>query len=48
MSSQFIFGITLTILGMAGTLLSLALLSFLISLLKKLFPYRPEESRQKS
>lgn len=42
MSENLTFGLTLTIIGMAGTLLSLALLSLLISLLKKLFPYKPE------
>ena len=48
MSENYVFGITLTVIGMAGTLLSLWLLSYLISLLKKVFPYHPEESRKKS
>ena len=32
------FGLTMTIVGMAGTLLSLWVLSLLISVLKKIFP----------
>ena len=47
MNENFTFGITLTVIGMTGTLLSLWLLSFLISLLKKLFPYHPEKSHPK-
>ena len=42
MSEELTFGLTLTIVGMAGTLLSLWLLSLLISLLKKVFPLAPE------
>ena len=34
-------GIALAILGMAGTLLSLWLISLLIDLLKRVFPYVP-------
>ena len=37
------FGITMLVLGMGGTLLTLWILSLLMSLLKKLFPYRKEE-----
>lgn len=42
------FGLTVTLLGMGGTLLSLWLLSLLVSLLKRCFPYRPEEKRVSS
>ncbi|MBI3935112.1 MAG: hypothetical protein HY316_10510 [Acidobacteria bacterium] len=42
MDDNITFGLTMTIVGMAGTLLSLWLLSFLISALKKLFPLTPE------
>ncbi|MSO19560.1 MAG: hypothetical protein EXQ56_03715 [Acidobacteria bacterium] len=35
---NFTFGLTLTILGMSGTLISLWLLSLLISGLKKIYP----------
>jgi hypothetical protein len=38
------FGWTLALIGMAGTMLVLWSLSLLILLLKKLFPYQPEES----
>ena len=37
------FGITMLVLGMEGRLLTLWILSLLMSLLKKLFPYRKEE-----
>jgi hypothetical protein len=39
MSDQWIFGLTMTIVGMGGTLLSLWLLGVLIGQLKKIFPY---------
>ena len=41
------FGLTLTILGMTGTLVSLWVLSLVISLVKKIYPLekeRPKES----
>lgn len=38
------FGWTLALIGMAGTMLVLWFLSLLILLLRKLFPYQPEES----
>jgi hypothetical protein len=37
------FGWTLALIGMAGTMLVLWILSLLILLIKKLFPYQPEE-----
>ena len=36
------FGLTLTIVGMTGTLVSLWVLSLLISVLKKIYPLTPE------
>jgi hypothetical protein len=36
------FGITMTVVGMGGTLLSLYILSLFMSLLKKIFPLREE------
>jgi hypothetical protein len=42
MADDFTFGLTLTIVGMAGTLLSLWLLSLLVGLLKRIFPLKPE------
>ena len=38
------FGWTLALIGMTGTMLVLWFLSLLILLLKKIFPYQPEES----
>jgi len=38
MSDSAIFGITLTVVGMSGTMFTLWLLSLLITLLKKAFP----------
>ena len=38
------FGITMVIVGMGGTLLTLWILSLLMSLMKRIFPYRKEEN----
>ena len=46
MNEQWIFGWTLTIIGMGGTLASLWVLSLLIGLLKKLFPYDGEQAQR--
>ena len=40
------FGLTLTILGMSGTLLSLWLLSLVISAVKKIFPLEKEKAKE--
>ncbi len=40
------FGLTMLIVGMGGTLLTLWILSLVMSLLKKLFPYQKEEERK--
>jgi Na+-transporting methylmalonyl-CoA/oxaloacetate decarboxylase gamma subunit len=37
------FGITMIVVGMGGTLLTLWILSLLMSVLKKVFPYKKEE-----
>lgn len=37
------FGITMTVVGMGGTLLSLWIFSLLMGVLKRLFPYVKEE-----
>jgi hypothetical protein len=47
MNEQWIFGLTMTIVGMGGTLVSLWLLSVLIGLLKKVFPYHKEHAHPK-
>jgi Na+-transporting methylmalonyl-CoA/oxaloacetate decarboxylase gamma subunit len=39
------FGITMLVVGMGGTLLSLWILSFLMGLLKKAFPYQKEQEK---
>ena len=37
------FGVTMIIVGMGGTLLTLWILSLLMSLMKRIFPYTKEE-----
>lgn len=41
--TEWVFGLTLLVLGMGGTLLSLCLLSLLIAGLNRAFPGRAEE-----
>ena len=41
------FGWTLALIGMTGTMLVLWILSLLILLLRKIFPYQTEESAAK-
>lgn len=38
------FGTTMVIVGMGGTLLTLWILSLLMSLMKRIFPYGKEEN----
>jgi len=40
------FGITIIVLGMGGSILSLLILSLVMSILKKIFPYRKEEEEK--
>jgi|APMed6443717190_1056831.scaffolds.fasta_scaffold1069119_1 hypothetical protein len=42
------FGMTVTLVGMGGTLLTLWLISVLIVLLKKVFPLSGDESANKA
>jgi hypothetical protein len=44
MSDNLTFGLTMTVVGMTGTMLSLWLLSLLAALIKKIFPLTPEKS----
>ena len=37
------FGVTMVVVGMGGTFLTLWILSLLMIVLKKLFPYKPED-----
>jgi len=41
------FGISIIIMGMGGTLLTLWILSLLMILLKKIFPYKEENEENK-
>jgi hypothetical protein len=41
------FGWTLSLIGMAGTMLVLWCISLLILLLRKIFPYKPEAMEPK-
>ncbi len=40
---KFTFGITMVVVGMGGTLLTLGVMSIIMSVLKKIFPYKKEE-----
>ena len=42
MNGKFGYGLVITVVGMGGTILSLWFMSFVIGLLKRLFPYREE------
>lgn len=39
---KWTFGVTMLVVGMGGTLLTLGIMSVIIALLKKIFPYRKE------
>jgi hypothetical protein len=41
------FGWTLALIGMSGTMFVLWILSLLILLIRKIFPYRPESAAPK-
>jgi len=40
---KWTFGVTMLVVGMGGTLLTLGIMSLIIALLKKIFPYKKEE-----
>ncbi len=40
---KWTFGVTMLVVGMGGTLLTLGIMSVIIALLKKIFPYKKEE-----
>jgi hypothetical protein len=40
---KWTFGLTMLVVGMGGTIATLMIFSLLMSLLKKVFPYRKEE-----
>ena len=39
---KWTFGVTMLVVGMGGTLLTLGIMSVIIVLLKKIFPYKKE------
>jgi Na+-transporting methylmalonyl-CoA/oxaloacetate decarboxylase gamma subunit len=41
------YGLTMTILGMGGTLVSLWIISLAMNILKKFFPYQPAEKKKR-
>lgn len=43
---NFSFGLSMTVVGMGGTLLSLWVLALFMSALKRLFPCKPDETEQ--
>ncbi len=45
---NFTFGVTMLVVGMGGTLLVLTLMSLIMTLLKRLFPYKEEAEKGKS
>jgi hypothetical protein len=40
------FGLTVTVVGMGGTIFCLWILSLLIDILKKIFPYKESEEKE--
>ncbi len=44
---KFTFGMTMLVVGMGGTLLTLGVMSIIMALLKKIFPYRKEGTEDK-
>jgi hypothetical protein len=43
MMDRWTFGLTMLVVGMGGTIVTLILFSFIMSALKKIFPYKKEE-----
>ncbi|MCX5807864.1 MAG: OadG family protein [Proteobacteria bacterium] len=43
MMDKWTFGLTMLVVGMGGTIVTLILFSFIMSALKKIFPYKKEE-----
>ena len=41
------YGLTMTILGMGGTIVSLWIISLAMNMLKRLFPYQAEKQEKK-
>jgi len=43
MMDKWTFGLTMLVVGMGGTIITLMIFSCIMSLLKKIFPYKAEE-----
>ena len=46
MQDPWMYGLSLTVVGMGGTLATLWLLAVVMTLLKRLFPYREEPDKK--
>lgn len=44
---KFTFGFTVTVVGMGGTVLVLWFLTFIVNLLKRVFPYKETDEKEK-
>ena len=44
MIDPWTIGLVIAVLGMGGTLLALALIAVLVVLLKRVYPYQPEDA----
>ena len=42
---NFTFGVTILIVGMGGTILTLWIMSLIMSILTRVFPYKEEDSK---
>ena len=40
---KWTFGLTMLVVGMGGTIATLMLFSLVMGIMKRIFPYRPEE-----
>jgi hypothetical protein len=45
MDKWWTFGLTMLVVGMGGTIVTLIVFSFIMGLLKKVFPYKKEEEQ---
>ena len=46
--NNFTFGVTILIVGMGGTILTLWVMSLIMGLLTRMFPYEKEEEQQQT
>ncbi len=45
--SNFSYGLVITVIGMGGTVVSLWLITLVVDLLKRAFPYRESEEKER-